>query len=307
MEHRVSYTVIGAFVLVLGGMLVAGLLWLAAGGATTRYTTYALYLKSGAASLNRDSPVLYHGVAVGRVAEITLDPDNPTQARVLLDIRQGVPIKADTRATVDTRGVTGSGFVNLSGGASDSPQLTAKPGQPYPVIPAQQNGIESLTAAAQQVARRIVEISARLQRILSDKNINAISQSLQNIRAVTAGLARRTKQLDSAIDHLNGTLANAQTASVRLPALIDQVHATVVSIRSVANKVGGAASGVDKTTTKLRELTPQAAHLLQQLAQASDNLNALLQQLEQQPSVLISGKPQRPGPGERGTGGSGGQ
>lgn len=307
MEHRVSYTVIGAFVLVLGGMLVAGLLWLAAGGATTRYTTYALYLKSGAASLNRDSPVLYHGVAVGRVAEITLDPDNPTQARVLLDIRQGVPIKADTRATVDTRGVTGSGFVNLSGGASDSPQLTAKPGQPYPVIPAQQNGIESLTAAAQQVARRIVEISARLQRILSDKNINAISQSLQNIRAVTAGLARRTKQLDSAIDHLNGTLANAQTASARLPALIDQVHATVVSIRSVANKVGGAASGVDKTTTKLRELTPQAAHLLQQLAQASDNLNALLQQLEQQPSVLISGKPQRPGPGERGTGGSGGQ
>lgn len=307
MEHRVSYTVIGAFVLILGGMLVVGLLWLAAGGATTRYNTYALFLKSGAASLNRDSPVLYHGVPVGRVNAISLDPENPTQARVLLDIREKIPIKVDTRASVETRGVTGSGYVNLTGGAPGAPLLTAKPGQEYPIIPAQESGIESLTTAAQRVAQRIMEISGRLQKILSDKNVAAITASLRNIRDITSGLAARTKQLDAAIDHLDGTLANAQTASAKLPALIDQVHATIAGIRSVADKVGGAASGVDATTTKLRQLTPQAAHLLQQLTLASDSLEALLQQLGRQPSVLIMGKQQQPGPGEHGAGGSGGR
>lgn len=303
MEHRVSYTVIGAFVLALGGILVAGLLWLAAGGATTRYETYALYLKSGAASLNRDSPVLYHGVPVGRVATITLDPDNPTRARVLLDIREQIPIKADVRADVETRGVTGSGYVNLTGGAPGSPALTVKPGQEYPVIPSQEGGIESLTTAAQRVAQRIMKLSGRLEQVLSDKNIKAIADSLQNIREVTANLAARSKQLDSAIEHLDGTLTNAQQASAKLPALINEVHATVSRVRVAVDEVGSAAGGVDKTTTRLRALTPQAAHVLQQLAQASNSLDALLQQLERQPSVLVLGKQQQPGPGEQGAGG----
>lgn len=307
MEHRVSYTVIGAFVLILGGMLVAGLLWLAAGGVTTHYNIYALFLKTGAASLNRDSPVLYHGVLVGRIESIGLDPDNPTQARVLLGIREHVPIKEDTRATVGTRGVTGSGYVDLTGGAADAPPLVAKPGQQYPVIPAQENGVESLTQAAQQVAQKIMDISARLQQVLSDRNISAIADSLQNVREVTAGLAAHTKQLDAAIDRLNATLANTQAASGRLPALIDQVRATIASIREVASKVGGAAGGVDKTATSLRHLTPQAAHLLRRLAQASDSLDALLQQLGRQPSVLVLGKQQQPGPGEQGPSGSGGR
>jgi len=306
MEHRVSYTVIGAFVIILAGLLVAGLLWLAAGGATTSHNTYLLYLKSGAAALNRDSPVLYHGVPVGRVASVELDPQNPTQARVSLAIREDVPIKQDTRAAVDTRGVTGSGYVNLTGGAPSSPKLTATSGQRHPVIRAKEGGAASLTSAAQKVAQRIMKISARLDKVLSDKNIKAISDSLQNIRDVTASLKARSKQLDSVLANLNGTLVSARKASGKLPALMDQVHATVARVQTVVTKIGKATDGVDRTASSVRQLTPQAAELLQQLSRASQSLNTLLQELDRQPSELVLGKPQQPGPGEKASGGSGG-
>jgi len=306
MEHRVSYTVIGAFVIILGGLLVAGLLWLASGGATTEYRTYTLFLKSGAASLNRDSSVLYHGVPVGRVSDIGLDPNDPTRARVLLAIREKVPIKRDTRAAVETRGVTGAGFVNLSGGSKASPPLTAKSGQPYPVIPARSGGMQSLTSAAQDVAQRVVKVSARLEKVLSDKNLKAISDSLQNIRDVTSSLKARSKQLDTTLTELNGTLANARKASTQLPTVMKQIHSTVARIQTVVDKVGKATDGVDRTATRFRQLTPQAAELLQRLDAASQSLNTLLQELNRQPSELISGKPKQPGPGEQGAGGSGG-
>lgn len=306
MEHRVSYTVIGAFVLIFSALLVAGLLWLAAGGAAGRYQDYVIYLKSGAGSLDRNSRVQYHGVPVGRVERVSLDPNNPTRARVMLAIRESAPIKEDTRAEVDTRGVTGTGFVSLSGGSRDSPPLTAKPGQEYPVIPTQVSSVTSLTTAAEHVAGNIIKVAKRLNRVLSDKNIESISDSLSNIKTVTKRLAERSRDLSQALQNLNSTLANTREASKRLPNLIDQVRKTVTRFDSVAGQIGDAAGGVNKTTTRLRMLAPQAQNLLQQLSQASNSLDALVEELKRQPNSLLFGKPAHSGPGEHPPNGSGG-
>jgi len=306
MEHRVSYTVIGAFVIVLGAVLVASLLWLAAGGVTGQSKQYVIYLKSGAGSLNSNSPVLYHGVPVGQVASVSLDPRNPTRARVVLSIEASAPIKEDTRAEVDTRGVTGSGYIGLSGGSPNSPLLKAPGDDKLPVIKTKESGITSLSSAAQDVAKHVTAVTKRLDSILSDKNIKSISDSLHNISVLTANLAQRSKDLDQAISKLNDTLGNARVASKKLPGLIDNAQQTIKTFNEVAGKIGNAAGGVGKTAAHLRLLAPQAQNLLQQLSQASNSLNQLLQELKRQPSSVLYGKPARPGPGEHAPKNSGG-
>lgn len=301
MEHRVSYTVIGAFVIILGGALVAGLLWLASGAAGRDYDNYVLYLKSGAASLSADSAVLYHGVPVGQVSSISLDPDDPTRAEVVLRIREGTPIKTDTVATVDTRGVTGSGYVELEGGSANAPALTAKAGEKYPVIKAK-SGATSITSAAQNVAQRLIDVSGRLARILSDKNIAAIGDSLANIRELSANLAAESKTLNGELENLNRILANTGQATAKLPALMDEIQTTVASFHDLARRAGTAADGVDQTAARLRQLAPQAQDLLTQLNQATRSLDTLLQSLGRQPNSVIYGKAVRPGPGESGGG-----
>ncbi|MGH8274143.1 MAG: MlaD family protein [Gammaproteobacteria bacterium] len=298
MEHRISYAVIGAFVIILGGVLAAGLIWLAAGGSGASYNTYAMYLKSGASSLDGNSTVLYHGVHVGHVESVALNAAHPEHAQVLLGVREGIVLKTDTKASIEVRGLTGSGYIELSGGAPNAPPLRAKPGAKYPVIPSEPGTIASLTDTVHKVAGSLVEISNRLKRVLSDKNIASLTGSLENIHKLTSRLAAKSGKFASAIDNMNATMIHARAASSRLPALVAQLHMTLASYNKLAAKLGGAAVGVKRASSRLGGLAPQATDLLSELARTSRNLNTLLKQLQRQPNSLLFGRPAHPGPGE---------
>ena len=119
-----NYPLVGLFVLVFGAALIAGVLWLAAGGAIQKkYDLYVAIEDESVAGLNLNAPVKYSGVDVGKVQEIRLDPGNPQRVNLLFAIERGTPIKEDTVAVLKTQGLTGIAYVELSGGARDSPPL----------------------------------------------------------------------------------------------------------------------------------------------------------------------------------------
>jgi phospholipid/cholesterol/gamma-HCH transport system substrate-binding protein len=68
METKVNYAIVGAFVLVLGAALIAGILWLASGGGfEKKYDFYLALVGESVAGLNLNAPVKYRGVDVGKV------------------------------------------------------------------------------------------------------------------------------------------------------------------------------------------------------------------------------------------------
>src|SRR3990167_1107822 len=63
MDDKVNYTLVGAFVLVLGAVLVAAVLWLAAGlGGREPVDRYQAFIEESVAGLNLDAPVKLLGV-----------------------------------------------------------------------------------------------------------------------------------------------------------------------------------------------------------------------------------------------------
>ena len=70
------------------------------------------------------APVEVAGIEVGRVKEIGLADG---RARLVLAIREGVRVRADVTALINSRGVLGDKFVELAGGTEGYAQL--KPGQ----------------------------------------------------------------------------------------------------------------------------------------------------------------------------------
>ena len=117
MEPKVNYSLVGLVIAWLGAATVTGVVWLSRTDYRGVYDRYYTFMDESVSGLSRDSYVKYQGVEVGRVKEIALDPNNPEQVRLGLDLVRGTPVKEDTVAVLETQGLTGITIVNLRGGS----------------------------------------------------------------------------------------------------------------------------------------------------------------------------------------------
>ena len=328
MYSKVNYALVGLFVIGLGAALLWGLFWLTLSGETKIYDRYRVYFRESVAGLNPKATVRYRGVQVGQVDSMRLDPVNPDQVDVVLDIERGVPIRRDTIATLSTRGLTGVASVELSGSGSQSLPLEKGPEQSLPVIQAGPSLVARLDDAFNNILINVNTLSNRLERLLGDENQTALTRTLQNVSVITGAVAERS-------DSLRQTLANVETftgvlaqRSAQLGKALDQVtaeleksgdlsgelRATLRDVRAGAQAVRRTADTFNQTSLDLSGMAKDGQQELQRLGQTTlPELNALLMQindmaavlqrlaelLEQNPRALLLGKPSgKPGPGE---------
>ena len=205
MEPKVNYIVVGAFVVLLGTAVLAGILWLGKTDLRDAHDRYDAYMRESVAGLSVDSTVKYRGVDVGRVKAIALNPDNPEEVRLSLDILRGTPIKTDTIAVLETQGLTGLARINLTGGSRDAPPLQAQPGQEYPVIKTgpslffrldeaisrllSEKGLTKLLSDLDQLAKAASEV-------IDEENRTRLKQTLKDLSDVAQTVASHKEQLD---------------------------------------------------------------------------------------------------------------
>ncbi|MCJ7596268.1 MAG: outer membrane lipid asymmetry maintenance protein MlaD, partial [Desulfobacterales bacterium] len=78
------------------------------------YEVYALFSNSG--GLKTGSSVMIAGVDVGLVRSITLED---YQARVVVNLSEGIKIQEDAIASIKTKGLIGQKFIEITPGGSD--------------------------------------------------------------------------------------------------------------------------------------------------------------------------------------------
>ncbi|HTR15103.1 MAG TPA: MlaD family protein, partial [Roseiarcus sp.] len=132
METRANFVLIGAFTLaaVVGAFLF--FMWIAGYGASGLHRHYQIVFSGSVSGLSTGANVLFNGLKVGEVTNLGFVKGNPSQVVADIDVtNQSAPINAETRARLETQGLTGSGTVALIGGEKGAPELTGNP----PVIP----------------------------------------------------------------------------------------------------------------------------------------------------------------------------
>lgn len=324
-----NYPIVGAFVLVLGAVLVTGVLWLASGGAfRQQYDLYRAYEDESVSGLNLNAPVKYNGVEVGKVQEIRLDPGNPERVNLLFAIERGTPIKVDTVAVLKTQGLTGIAYVELSGGARDAPLLRAAKGSRYPVIQTKPSLAARLENVLTNVLSKLDSTTNSLNSLLSDKNQAAVSSALADIAAVTRTIAARKDTLDAALADAAGTFENASRAMARLGPVIERIGPMIERIGPVIDRIepvierigrgadavenmgnevaltsAGAGETIGSVGAEIQRFTaetlPALERLLGELNVLSTSLRNLVEQTERDPRGFLFGrKPVPAGPGE---------
>lgn len=308
MEAKVNFVVVGVFVIVLSTTLIAGVLWLSSGKYYRKnYDIYRTYMSESVSGLNVDAPVRYRGVDVGRVRRIVLAPGNVEQVQVTLDIDRGTPVKVDTVAVLQTQGLTGIAFVELTAGGRDSLPLGALPGEEYPVIksgPSLMNRLEtSLTSLLGSVNRTSDNINA----VLDDENRRALHKTLADLQLLSRTLAARSATIDAGLASAAKTMENTARFTDQLPSMLQRVERSADAFDRMAGQVGGAgtsASGVFEGTRAdvqrfTSETLPEVRELVAELRDLTGTLRRVSKDLEKNPSVLVYGKPlAKRGPGE---------
>lgn len=317
METKVNFAVVGAFVLLLGTVLVAGVLWLASGGAfQKKYDVYQAVEDESVAGLNLNAPVKYNGVDVGKVKEIRLDSGSPERVILLFAIERGTPIREDTVAVLKTQGLTGIAYVELSGGAKDSPPLRAAADARYPEIRTKPSLGARLENVLTTVLAKLDSTSNSINALLSDENKAAFKSALADLASVAHTIAARKTEIDAGITHAARTLENTSRTTARLDPMIDRIQRSAEAVEKMGDEVARTSASAGKTVNSIgadvkrftAETMPELERLLGELNVLSISLRRLTEQTERNPGGLIFGrKPLPEGPGEQNTGASTGQ
>jgi phospholipid/cholesterol/gamma-HCH transport system substrate-binding protein len=320
MEPKVNYVVVGSFVALLGAAILAGILWLGKTDYRGSYDRYEAYMKESVAGLSVDSTVKYRGVDVGRVKAIALNPDNPEQVLLTLDIAHGTPVKADTMAVLETQGLTGLATINLTGGSRDAPALQVQDGQAYPVIKTGPSLFVRLDEAVSRmlseegVARLLVDLDAAAKGVaqaLDEENREQLKRTIKDLsdvaRTITAHKGQIEQSLSGAARSADNLAKLTASMNEQVPALLAGINRSVAKLDAATDELARTSRTVGTVVTEakpeLQQFTkrtlPEAGQLVTELRQLTSTLTRVARELEREPSSLVFGRktPSR-GPGE---------
>ncbi len=258
METRANYILIGAFTLV--GILSAFgfFLWLAKFEVTQQYAYYDV-LFDNVSGLSAAGGVSYNGLPVGQVIALNLDDDDPSKVRVRLEIDADIPVSKDTIAQLQSLGVTGVSYVELSGGSPDAEHLPQ-----FSVIKSKRSAIQSLFEGAPKVLDEAVTLLENLNAVVDDNNRKAVADILDNLASASGRLDKTLTDFETLSGDLGGAAKEIGAFTKRLDQLADTAETTLTtgtdtlnSIKTASESAKTALDGANKTLATADQVLEQ--------------------------------------------------
>ena len=271
METKANYVAVGAFVLACVIGLVVTIMWLAGVQYSQEYAYYQAYFRGSVTGLGKGTVTRYNGIEVGRITDLEFDPSDPQRVIVTMQVQPSLNIREDSVASIDSQGLTGGAFVEITGGTAKSPLLVAREGQRYPVIHTKQSTFAQLQQSAPEVVAKLNVAASRLNDLLNDNNRRAIAHILANLDETSQVIARRSADIDATIAHANDTMAKLDNTVDGLKPTLQQVDLTVRKYGKVADDADAFING--DGLAQLSDLIGESRRLVTNLSEFSDQLN----------------------------------
>ncbi|WP_101925665.1 MlaD family protein [Luteimonas rhizosphaerae] len=281
METRANYVLIGAFTIIVSLCLLGFALWAAKYSSERSWNEFDVVFREPVTGLTEGSSVQYNGIAVGTVDSLMLAPQDPRQVIARLRIQANAPVKTDTRARMSMTSLTGSPIIQLTGGSPDAPPLTSEDSDQPPIILTEASALQNIS----DTANRLVE---RLDRVLSEENVERIAATLENIEGMTGAVAGQREDIGAMIvnareasEQLEQTLTTTNRAMTSFDReLVQKLPGLVANLESTLARMDSAAGGADTILNENRAAISSFANDgLSQLGPTLGELRALVRDL----------------------------
>src|SRR6266851_912553 len=264
METRANYVLVGAFVIVVLLAAFVSVLWLVGGQFQREGAIYDIYFRGSVSGLTDGAVVRYKGVAIGRVLNIRLDPENVERIRVRIEIDSATTIKEDAVAELETQGITGLVFVQITGGSNASADLQKREDKRYPIIASKPSRLEEVVTSALELLKRATLAADRLTLVLSDENLAAITQALGHINAFTATIAGSGGQIDKIVADTGAAMVEVRAAAAAAKSLMTEFDQALNARDGIADRSTRAVQELNQSAKNLTQLTAHLDSIVQE-------------------------------------------
>jgi phospholipid/cholesterol/gamma-HCH transport system substrate-binding protein len=234
METRANYLLVGLFILLFTIGLLAFVVWLAKFQVEQVLAQYDVIYEGSVTGLKEGSPVRFSGVRVGQVTDIGLDPENPSQVRVSIEIEKTTPVRSDTEASLELEGLTGGRYILLHGGSPEATPLRVPEDGSPPVISARSSTLERVLEGAPDVLKSVNVLLTQANDLLNDRNRELIAELLENLATITSSIAGHRDAIQSLVGDTAETMENLKSASQALEEMAIELRGDAARLTSQA-------------------------------------------------------------------------
>jgi ABC-type transporter Mla subunit MlaD len=289
---------VGAFVLSCFAVLTFTVIYLLnaqfSGGAVP-YRTYLRY----AGGLEPGASVLYGGINVGKVTAVRPWATDPTRIEILLEVKKDTPLNEKSVAKVGFTSVMNSAALSVTTGTIDAKRLP-----PGSVITSQEaasldeiagklaavaDSANGLIAQAQGelngIAGNVNHLLANLDTMTGPPNQRKVQGILNNIDALVADerpkIDRLTDQLEKVSQHADDTIQNVNGAVTDVR---DPMRKDLAELQTALQQAKGLLQSMQ---VLVRANDNKIGDTVENLREATDNLNQFTNSLKQRPWSLV--------------------
>jgi phospholipid/cholesterol/gamma-HCH transport system substrate-binding protein len=304
MERSANYALVGLISTILLIAMIVFIFWLTNFALSAKYDDYEVVFHGPISGLSRGGDVQFNGIKVGEVNDIQLDAQDPNKVIAKIQVRADTPVRQDSQASLEPQGITGVNYIQITAGTLPKPMLkdVTPAGQPR-IIEAKPGAFASLLSGGGTLMQTALESLDRVNRVLSDQNIQKFDAIMSDIQSVTAELRERKAIIADA----DKALVDADQAAQQIRDLAKSSKglvegdgkSTIVKIGAAADEIQGAAADGRVLLKKLQGPTsdfatnglPQLTATITQLEVSLQHLDRLVDEIERDPRAFVN-KPQ---------------
>ena len=286
-----NYFRLGIFVLSAIAVLIAIVLVFGGGRIFQSSFTIETYIKQSVTGLDTGAAVRFRGVKIGEVSDIGLSGDIYEQKipfedrRLYVVVRMKIfgdkvkdsQVKAffedNLRARVKSMGITGVNYIEFDLASADNaknyPPLPYSWVPDYEVIPSLPNQADEIISGIQKMISTVNDLNV-------NGTLKKFDDLVANLNLILAGDNKGNQGIMQSVKDLNVLLEriNKVTSKQELNGLMNELVATMVALRQTISSAQG-----DTSLT------------IENLRQASENLNEFMRIASESPSSLIWSEP----------------
>ncbi len=225
MENRNSYTIVGLFVMLIGAFLGIFMWWmLTRTEANETYRSYFIHTKELPVGIKEGADVKFIGVNAGIIKKIDFIDMKNAIIEIELSIKDKLPISKDSVAKVESQGISGISFINITQGSGEIFNENEK----KPIISLDKALLDKIGKKAEVISDQVSETIYKINMLLSNQNIDKINKILTNFETFSKKLndEKLTKNIYTAIDEFIKFQKTMDNSAKKFNNFIDNLNKT---------------------------------------------------------------------------------